>query len=95
MFRNTYRAVVEGKPFDPAEIISICPELKELVPLSMELSQPTYTPNKAGKIVINKAPDGTKSPNLADAVMICFCPKLGNNSGLMGYYGELMAQQQS
>jgi len=95
LFRNTYRAVVEGKPFDPAEIISICPELKELVPLSMELSQPTYTPNKAGKIVINKAPDGTKSPNLADAVMICFCPKLGNNSGLMGYYGELMAQQQS
>jgi phage terminase large subunit len=40
----------------------------------MELSQPTYTVNTVGKIVVDKAPEGTMSPNLADAVMICFQP---------------------
>jgi hypothetical protein len=38
----------------------------------MELSQPTYSKNGVGKILINKAPDGTRSPNLADTVMIRF-----------------------
>lgn len=74
-FQNTYRAVVEGRTdVDLDNIISIAPDLPELVPLTMELSQPTYTPNKVGKIVINKTPEGTKSPNLADAVMIVFNP---------------------
>jgi hypothetical protein len=36
------------------------------------LSQPTYSINTVGKIIIDKKPDGTKSPNLADAVMIQF-----------------------
>ena len=39
-----------------------------------ELSQPTYSINSAGKIIIDKTPDGTKSPNLADAVMMRFAP---------------------
>jgi hypothetical protein len=38
----------------------------------MELSRPTYSLNGAGKIIIDKAPDGMKSPNLYDAVMIRF-----------------------
>ncbi len=73
-FQNTYRAVVEGMEIDPDEIISISPDLKELSALVMELSQPTYTINQVGKIVVDKKPDGTKSPNLADAVMICYQP---------------------
>jgi hypothetical protein len=43
--------------------------------LVAELSQPTYSTNAVGKIVINKKPDGMKSPNNADAVMIRFAPK--------------------
>lgn len=73
-FQNTYRAVVEGQHVEPDEIISINPALPELSALTMELSQPTYTINQVGKIVIDKAPEGTKSPNLADAVMIAFNP---------------------
>lgn len=73
-FQATYRAVVEGMSFDPDEIISLDSSLKELSLLTMELSQPTYTINAVGKVVIDKAPDGTKSPNLADAVMICYQP---------------------
>lgn len=73
-FQNTYRAVVEGMTIDPDEIISISPDLPERAALVMELSQPTYTINQVGKIVVDKKPDGTKSPNLADAVMICYQP---------------------
>lgn len=70
-FQLTYRAVVEGKPFNPDNIISIasnCPERQELM---TELSQPTYSLNPVGKILVDK---GIKSPNRADAVMIVFAP---------------------
>jgi hypothetical protein len=73
-FQATYRAVVEGLTVDPDDLISIDPELPELLALTMELSQPTYTINGVGKILVDKAPDGAKSPNLADAVMICYQP---------------------
>lgn len=71
-FLNTYRAVVENQPFDLDEIISIssaCPKHTKLI---TELSQPTISENLAGKMIINKTPDGIRSPNLADAVMMAF-----------------------
>ena len=37
-------------------------------------TQPTYSINTVGKIVIDKAPDSTRSPNRADAVNIAFNP---------------------
>jgi hypothetical protein len=40
----------------------------------MELSQPTWSKNAVGKILVDKQPEGTKSPNLADAVMINYAP---------------------
>jgi phage terminase large subunit len=40
----------------------------------LELSQVTYSPSSAGKIVIDKTPDGARSPNLADSVLIAFSP---------------------
>ena len=40
--------------------------------LTAELSQPTWGPNTIGKMVVNKKPDGSKSPNLADSVMMLF-----------------------
>ncbi len=78
-FQATYRAVVEKLPYEADQLISIDPQLEELLPLTLELSQPTYSVNTVGKIVIDKAPDGTRSPNLADAVMIAFNP---SNRGL-------------
>ena len=69
---NTFRWVVEGTPCDPDEILSISSSCKDYRQLVMELSQPTYTTNSVGKIVINKAPDGMKSPNLGDAAMMLY-----------------------
>jgi phage terminase large subunit len=71
-FQATYRAVVEGMAYDPDEIISISSEIPSNVrsQLESELSQPTYETNTAGKIVVDKSPPGTKSPNMGDSVVI-------------------------
>ncbi len=69
-----YRAVVEKQPFKPDELIAINGAMRLKDKLIVELSQPTYSINAVGKIVIDKQPDGTKSPNLADSVMINFAP---------------------
>ncbi|MGP4771883.1 terminase [Acinetobacter sp. PFS20] len=73
LFQNTYRAL-NGMEYDPDMLISISSDIeeKERTKLIMELSQPTYTKNAVGKILVNKQPDGTVSPNSADSVMICF-----------------------
>lgn len=74
-FLRTYRAVTQGMLIeDPDALISISSKLPTLTKLTLELSQPTYSENGAGKLLINKQPEGAKSPNLADAVMICFSP---------------------
>ena len=73
-FKMTYRAVVEGMTVDPDDIISIDSKIPVLGKLVTELSQPTHGLNNAGKIVIDKQPDGVLSPNLADSVMIRFAP---------------------
>lgn len=73
-FEETHKAV-NGKPFDPDLMIVIAEDLPKLHQLEVELSQPTYSNNpKTGKIVINKMPPGTKSPNLFDAVKMAFWP---------------------
>ena len=38
--------------------------------LVAELSQATVVYSKTGKVLINKTPDGMKSPNKADALII-------------------------
>ncbi|WP_210500887.1 TerL protein [Pantoea ananatis] len=74
LFRNTWRAVEEKMPFSPDEIISISSAMPLKNKLIVELSQPTYSVNGVGKIVVDKKPDGTKSPNLADSAMIAYAP---------------------
>lgn len=73
-FQETYKAVVEGLEYDPDGIISLDPDLPDLNNLIMQLGQPTYCLNNVGKVVIDKNPEGTHSPDLADAVMMCFQP---------------------
>ena len=71
-FMRTFRAVTQGVKTDPDELIAISSEIAHKAKLTKELSQPTFSINGAGKIVIDKAPDEARSPNLADAVMICY-----------------------
>lgn len=79
-FQNTFRAIqrLDGTPIDDSpvaahdDLISISSKSGDYMKLVAELSQPTYAPNGVGKIVIDKTPEGSKSPNLADAVMMRF-----------------------
>lgn len=81
-FRRTHRLVEEVKKygkvvndFDPDMLISISSDCTNHLKLVSELSQPTYSFSEAtGKMVVDKKPDGSRSPNLADSVMIRFSP---------------------
>lgn len=73
-FKLTHEAVTEGKPFNIDDIIVIRGSIKQVGKLVTELSQPTFSRSSRGKIIINKTPDGTRSPNFADSVMISFAP---------------------
>lgn len=73
-FEKTYRAIKEGIYFPADELISIDPDLPQLRTLQKELSQPTMGKDGRMRLIVNKQPQGTRSPNLADAVMMCYFP---------------------
>jgi len=73
-FQESFKAS-QGLPYEADSIISIDGDMAELPRLIIELSQPVYTINNAGKILVEKQPDGTMSPNLADATMMAFAPR--------------------
>jgi hypothetical protein len=75
-FERTYRAVEHGEVYPDTDLISIDSTLTELHELTTELSQATYNINGKGKIVIDKTPSGTKSPNRADSVVMNYWPVL-------------------
>lgn len=69
-FEKTWRAVTQGIYYPPEELISLSSDMENLQTVVQELSQVVYKKNKAGKIVIDKKPPGTKSPNGADSVIM-------------------------
>lgn len=77
-FLETHRALtMPNYKYNPEKIISLSSSLKHLDALKIELGQIAYIKSKTGKVQIDKAPDGCKSPNLADVVMIWNAPKVG------------------
>lgn len=75
-FLQTYRAVIKGdKTVDMDDIISISSKIPKLSQLTSELSQPVTKESLTGKLMVDKTPDGMKSPNLSDAVMMAFAPR--------------------
>lgn len=83
-FQRTYRAVVHGETFDTDQLIALDSRMDGLDRLKLELEQPSYTRNAAGKVLIDKQPDGMKSPNRADAVMIRYAPQPRPRNSLFG-----------
>ena len=59
------------------EIISLSSKNPLLHKLTAEMSQATYRQNDLGKIVIEKKPNGMKSPNMADSVVGHYAPMEG------------------
>ncbi len=73
-FYRTYRAVTEGAVYNPDSLISLDSNLKRLYQLEKELCQVTASRGARLKLMIDKTPPGARSPNLADAVMMCYWP---------------------
>ena len=73
-FEKTYKAIHNFENYLEDELISISSDLPFLRSLQKELSQPTAGKNSRMKLLVNKTPDGTMSPNLADAVMMAYWP---------------------
>jgi phage terminase large subunit len=75
----THNAVTKGLPFDESEIISISSDCDHIEALLTELSTPRKDYDLAGRFKVESKKDlakrGVKSPNLADAFMMCFAPK--------------------
>jgi phage terminase large subunit len=69
-FEKTHLWVTEDIECDPDEIIALNAKMEGITQLIGELSQATYQVDGTGKIVIDKTPDGARSPNRADAIMM-------------------------
>lgn len=73
-FYKTWRAIRFGVVYRPDELISLDGNMHGLQELISQLAQPTsgYSAGNL-KLIVNKKPKGTRSPNRADAlVMDCF-----------------------
>lgn len=78
-FERTYRAVTQGVEYEPDEMISLPSGLPKLRQLQKELSQATASRTTAGlKLVVDKKPEGTRSPNMADSVVMAYWPIVGS-----------------
>jgi phage terminase large subunit len=73
-FERTHKAIHKGERYDPATLISLPSGLAGLQKLRKELSQATRGKTGALKMLVNKTPEGTRSPNMADAVVMAFWP---------------------
>jgi hypothetical protein len=73
-FYKTWRMIEHGDAYPHEDLISLDSSMACIHELVMELSQPTQNYNGAGKLVVDKKPDGGKSPNLADCVAMVYTP---------------------
>jgi hypothetical protein len=77
-FYRTFRAVKEGARYDRDTLISLDSRLPQLRQIEKELSQATASKGARMKLVVDKSPDGTRSPNLADAIVMVYWPMHGS-----------------
>lgn len=90
-FYKTWRARTHGDLYEGHELISLSSEIPVLHQLMKELAQPQSKRSTSSlKLLVDKAPAGTRSPNLADALVQCFFPAPNSASGALqigGYSG--------
>lgn len=86
-FYKTFKNITEGVIYPVDELISLDSRMALLSQLKKELAQPTRGESSSLKTIVDKKPDGTKSPNLADAGIQMFFPVEDDNHAIVGSYG--------
>lgn len=84
---KTFKNVTEGEIYPLDDLICIDAKIADLHTLRKQLSQATYGPSQNLKTMIEKQPDGTRSPNEADAVVMAFFPVEDKTYAQTGTYG--------
>lgn len=88
-FYRTWRAIHEGAEYNADDLISIDSTIPKLRKLEKELSQATISKGARLKLIVNKSPSGTKSPNMADAVVMAYWPIIQTNmKAVFGTYAN-------
>jgi len=82
-FENAHKAR-RGIPHDADMLISLPRDLPSLAQIEEELTQPQHKTSATGKTMVDKQPDGSRSPNLADAINMAFFPCKEKTGGIMG-----------
>jgi len=87
-FFKTFKAVTEGVVYPCDDLISLDSSMSLLLTLAKELAQPTRGTSGRLKMIVDKKPDGTRSPNLADSGVQAFFPIPTNGQhAIVGTYG--------
>lgn len=86
-FYKTWKAKTEGVLYDPDELISMDSTMPLYEQICKELAQPTTKRSSKLKLLIDKNPPGTKSPNNGDSGMMMYFPLDLKQEVLVGKYG--------
>lgn len=87
-FYKTWRAVTYGDVYKPDELISLDSRMILLAQLKKELAQAQKKSTNDLRLVVDKTPEGMRSPNLADALIMAFFPTPDNiGQPIVGGYG--------
>ena len=74
-FEKVYRMRNEkGLRFPSSELISLDSSIPKLRQLMRELSQPIMKKSSDLRLLVDKKPEGSRSPNMADSIMMNFFP---------------------
>lgn len=71
----------EGRDFNQNLVLSISRDIPKSVlqEIVAELSQPTRSESVSGKMLVDKSPNGSRSPNVADAIVMAGFPAIVTN----------------
>lgn len=86
-FYKTWNNITNGVIYSLDDLISLDSTMKLLQQLIKELAQPVATTDSSLRMLVDKKPDGTKSPNLADAGVMMYFPVRDASGPLVGSYG--------
>lgn len=86
-FFKTWKNITAGTLYPIDELISLDGSMPLLHKVKKELAQPTHKQSGAMKTIVDKKPEGTKSPNLADGGVMMFFPIGETRNVLTGSYG--------
>lgn len=83
-FYKTWRARTQGDVYEPHELISLDGSIPHLPQLMKELAQPqSARSTQSLKMLVDKKPAGTRSPNLADSLVMAYFPASRKGQSLM------------